>query len=404
MHVNYPSRILPVGAGTAVIATGQTIDSLALGQIGVFDADTNLSVDAADVAARRVKNFYIAVGTDSTGDGAVDDVRKSTGQHIPVGFDSIQAYNLRCYSPGRDQVIRIQVSERTPECDREWGLKFEVRGNTSNYRQHGYNQVSASYVVRTPCCDPGQTADQRELMHEFYQVIKADYDNGLTPFNPILYDEAAPGVDIGDFATWFAGAAATDYLGLQITVETQGLETWCDIPAKYYRLRGFRVHTTALGSFFCSDGSDYADLQGSIVDAFTLLYPEGAGYDLKHHEYHSDGYTDNPSGIRIGNDLHMLPIGQRYLVDESANYHVIDLTYQMKTVEGVQGMNRLMTTKVAFATGDEAAFAAFVGILDALLVNAGHGPNANDAAICTNVGPQQQTSALAHETDGIDVM
>ena len=51
-------QVLVAKADSAILAAGNTVDDLAVGQIGIFDAETNLSIDKT---ATNKKNFYLEV-------------------------------------------------------------------------------------------------------------------------------------------------------------------------------------------------------------------------------------------------------------------------------------------------------------------------------------------------------
>ena len=75
-------KVLVTSGNRAPMVAGKTISELLPGQIGVFDANSNLSINYEK--AERVKDFYMAVGIDKDGDGVTDDVMKSSGKKIAV--------------------------------------------------------------------------------------------------------------------------------------------------------------------------------------------------------------------------------------------------------------------------------------------------------------------------------
>ena len=113
--------IIPVPEAAAdVVGAGQEVADLTAGQLGVFDYDTGLSIDAAGAAA--VKNFFVALALDTTGDGLVDEIVKSAGTHIQK--KNVADTNLKCYAPGVEQVV--DVVNFTADCDKQYGLKIEI--------------------------------------------------------------------------------------------------------------------------------------------------------------------------------------------------------------------------------------------------------------------------------------
>ena len=399
MHSNYPYRVLPSGSGVAILGAGSTTEALALGQLGIFDADTGLSLDAAGAAG--VRNFFIALGASKTGGSVKNFSLKSQGQQIAK--DAVMRYALRCYNPGQNQITRIQTIKRDPECDREWGLKLEFRGNSKLYSLNGHNRVVRTYVARTPCCDPGSTADSRDLVYEFYTQIKADYDAGHIPVNPLIYEEGAdidnPGATINDYATWKAAAAATDYIGIQLEVEPLAAMTYCEVPPLYYRLNAFRLHLSPMGDFFCSDGAEFGELNAEIKDVQLMQYPEGAGSDLRFQEYESAGYTQQ-NQHRLGTEQASsgLPLPIAYRADNAGTYSVLELMYEDRRSQGSRQNNRQMATTVAFLQADNANLIAFLTILDVLVPERAL---ADDAATCA--GTVAETSSKTVEVEGVEV-
>ena len=90
------------------MAAGNTLDSLLLGQIGIFDARTNLSIDGA----ANVKDFYIAVAVDMDGDGVKDSIVKSAGQYIQGR--NMTALTQKPYVAGQSMVFTVTGYQGNP--------------------------------------------------------------------------------------------------------------------------------------------------------------------------------------------------------------------------------------------------------------------------------------------------
>jgi hypothetical protein len=96
--------IIPVPEAAAdVVGAGLEVKDLTAGQLGVFDYDTGLSFVAGGAGA--VKNFFVALALDTTGDGSVDEIVTSAGTHIQK--KNVADTNLKCYAPGVEQVIKV---------------------------------------------------------------------------------------------------------------------------------------------------------------------------------------------------------------------------------------------------------------------------------------------------------
>jgi hypothetical protein len=146
---NRPFQVL-VPTYASLLGAGARIETLAVGQIGFFNAETNLSFVAATVVATPevARNFYIAVGVDRSGDATVDDVVKSAGDHIQAtGIDN---YDVQCYAAAAPKIVDLM--DFVANCDTDYAVKLEIR-NQASYRSHGFNQATETYSVHTDCCD-----------------------------------------------------------------------------------------------------------------------------------------------------------------------------------------------------------------------------------------------------------
>ena len=79
---NYPKDLLP-------------------GQVGIFDAKTNVSLDETATPTE----FYIGVGIDSDGDGVTDNIAKSAGQYIQTA--GVVDLSVRSYNQAVPAIIEI---------------------------------------------------------------------------------------------------------------------------------------------------------------------------------------------------------------------------------------------------------------------------------------------------------
>jgi len=130
-------QVLVTSGTQAPLTAGLKITDLGVGQIGVFDFDTNLSITSG-----TPRNFYLAVGLDRDGDGVLDDVAKSAGSHIQG--KNIAFYSFRPHTPGRP--MKVVLKDYTANCETEYGVKLEMR-NQEIYRTQGYNQFTHTYMM-----------------------------------------------------------------------------------------------------------------------------------------------------------------------------------------------------------------------------------------------------------------
>lgn len=162
--------IIPVPEAAAnVVGAGIEVADLTAGQLGVFDYDTGLSISAA--GATTVKNFFVALALDTTGDGVTDEIVKSAGTHVQK--KNVTATNLKCYSAGVEQVI--DVVNFTADCDKQYGLKIEIN-NDEKYMNYGFNQLTKTFIVKTSCCEGCESCGTGNCA-ELAKFLIADINN-----------------------------------------------------------------------------------------------------------------------------------------------------------------------------------------------------------------------------------
>lgn len=164
--------IIPFQNDDDLMNAGFPKSELTVGQVGIFDYDTGLSIDAA--GAGSVRKFFIAMAVDTTGGSVVNDYVESAGTHIQKGL--VSSYNVRCYTPGQSQIIDVQ--NFTASCDTQYALKVELN-NDQKYMNYGYNQLTKTFVVKTSCCEGCEgcpSGDCAELASLLIAEINADED------------------------------------------------------------------------------------------------------------------------------------------------------------------------------------------------------------------------------------
>lgn len=129
--------LIPTLATTT--AAGETLDDLAVGELGAFDYETNLAIDAPK------SNYYWALKY--VNEDGVNDIVKSAGTHIQ-GKNVVSLTN-QCYVAPVEKVV--QLANWTAECSKDYIVKFEIR-NQEAYRLNGYNQVVKQYAAVAPDC------------------------------------------------------------------------------------------------------------------------------------------------------------------------------------------------------------------------------------------------------------
>jgi len=139
------SVLVTLGNAT-VLAAGNPVSALAVGQIGVFNQNTGLSISAA--TSPQPKEIFIAVGVDETGSGTLEDLRTSAGQLIQKA--GLTGYSFKAHSAGQPEIQL--VAGYGAKCDTDYAVTIELR-NSRIYGIQGFNSFTNTYAVRTGCCD-----------------------------------------------------------------------------------------------------------------------------------------------------------------------------------------------------------------------------------------------------------
>lgn len=174
---NPVSQILASTGNQSLLAAGSRPDALAVGQIGVFNYHTGLSIDGT--VAADAKDVFIAVGIDPLNTGSIADINKSAGQMIQVR--NAKSYTFKGYLDTRPDIV--DIAGFAAKCEKEYGVKIEFR-NGQVYVQNGYNQFTKTFMYKTACCSDQCTecgdGDCNELATGLLNEINADTDKLAT--------------------------------------------------------------------------------------------------------------------------------------------------------------------------------------------------------------------------------
>lgn len=138
-------QVLVTKGNAALPSRSATLDSLAVGQLGIFDAKTNLAIDGT---TNPVRDFYLAVGVDKDGDTVMDSINFSAGQLIQK--ENIRDFTYKPHSASRPMVF--EITDYKVNCDTEYAVKLEFR-NMQVYMRQGYNAYAKTFAVKTACCE-----------------------------------------------------------------------------------------------------------------------------------------------------------------------------------------------------------------------------------------------------------
>ena len=376
-------QVLVTSGNQAPLAAGNRLGDLAPGQIGVFDFDTNVSLDVATAPGKR--NYYLAVGIDTDGDTVTDEVMKSAGSHVQK--KNVQFYSFRSYTPGQPMIVTLK--DYTADCETEYGIKLEFR-NQEIYRSQGYNQFTKAYTMVTSCCDgctpTCPSGDANEITKQLKYLINID-ELGLVTAEAVARQpltilthgtsvDYATGDVVSDadvdaimaYNATQADPADYVYTDLQITTVTQKVNSFCSVNLKYFYPRETVIIASKIEGFKCT---------GTLEVTQQAAFEEGAGYDIKQKEYMADGWKTSPYRLST---LNGVAKDIAYNAVATTKYDQIHLTYDQYSIGAwLEYYNNLATT-IAIPTADTTTRNGLIAILDAILGPQGFDALADDAA------------------------
>lgn len=377
-------QVLVTTGNQAVAALDSKLDDLKAGQIGVFDASTNLAIDGT----KPTKEFYFAVGIDRNGDGVSDDMTFSAGQYIQK--DNIRDYTYRPHTAGAPQIF--EITDFTANCETDYTIRFEFRNMQIYYRQ-GTVQFTKAFSVRTACCGCGTecpSGSSVELTQKLYHAMKFD-ESGMFKVEAITGPGGTVIADIDAFAADPANKDATP--GLRITVNGLAVNKFCNVNTKYYNPRQTVVIPSLVDGFNCT---------GKITTTQQAVAEEGHGADIKQKEYHAGGWNGRPGIYRVSPVMGLAKDGFEYFADQNVKYDQINLVYDHFSTAGWgEYLNNLLTL-VAIPEPDTVTRDGFLGVVDAILASKGFEPLADDAATASvNPAVVEKTSSKAVDKNGL---
>lgn len=364
---NHPFKVVATKGNKAVIGTGKTPEDLAVGQLGVFDAYTNLSVDATAIP----KHFYFLLAVDRDGDGVVDDYVKSAGQLIEKNLVNSVAYsNYRAHQPAI-----MEISDFIAKCETEYSLTIKP-WNAETLTRLGYLPYIKTYHVTTDCCAECGVCGQNycaSLAKSIVDAINNDEDDlfyaeGVQTINtagaggtPVYEDKV-----ITDWDAYFASVAAVNMDDdttndtcpkIRITSKPNAVRSFCALPSSPAKAVGTRLEIHLNMGFECT---------GKVTEVQKMIIEEGGGLQLKHREYHSLGTTEGSPYRQSA--IHGLPINEhQYIIDETAKYNQIAISYERLVYSGWGEYLDPMTTIFAVPKDDSTTYNSLKSYIDKLV-------------------------------------
>lgn len=398
-------HLLVTKGNQAVLAKDKKVTDLAPGQIGIFNYDTNLSFDSTVTTAPR--NFYLAVGVDTTGGGTTGDIMKSAGSHVQG--KNVVFYSFRPHTPGRP--MKVLLKDFVANCETEYGVKLELR-NQEIYKTQGYNQFTKTYMMKTSCCEDCGTdcpsGDANEITKQLVINILNDPSGlvtaravarqALTAATHKVSADIAKGAEVSaeNLEKIMAfNASQTDsssyvYTDLEIETVPQAIQDFCSVSLNYMYPRQTVAILTKVGDFKCT---------GAVEVTQTAVFEEGAGIDVKQLEYIAKGWTESPYRVSTINSL---ADNRTFITDAKAKYDVFALTYDQQSLGGWLEYSHNQASIIAVPTADTTTRNGVAAILDKVAVAQSFEALADDAT-AANADPAviERTTDKTVATDGI---
>lgn len=367
-------KVLVTSGNQAPLGVGNTVSDLNPGQIGVFDYDTNLSLNVGNIPGAR--DFYLAVGLDKDGDSVTDDIMKSSGSHIQKR--NIRYYNFKPYTAG--QAMQILISDYKVDCETEYGVKLEFN-NSQIYRTQGYVQFTKAYSVVTSCCNGCEpvcpSGDCNELTKLLVENINNDPDGlvvavGVARQNIIVDGEGQVTIpNFGSTNVMKGEELTTEQLDaliaynaeqenedklcsdIMLTATPMGVEKFCSVNLKYFYPRQTHISVSKFEGFECN---------GNVSVITPIQYEQGKGYDLNQLEYEANGWNESPyrvsAAIGVANPTPLYAVA-------SGNYSVLTLSYDEFSVGAWLEYLNNESTIIGIPTADTTTGNGLTAILNA---------------------------------------
>lgn len=325
-----------VAANSTILAAGNGVTDLAVGQLGIFNAETNQSV--ATNAALPNK-FYFAVGLPNAA-GTLGDIRKSAGELITKSL--VKRVRSSAYTAGQQQVIDIDLTNFQPVYNEDYVIRLEFQsGQTMNL--NGFTNPIKSFVFNTGTVSTGNYT-LADFIDNFAAEINLDVEGLVVATN------------VSDTT-------------LRLTIGSEDKEYFINgVNRRYDALREFNVNWGLSQGF--ETGGVYT------VTSTGPVYESGSGYDIKQLEYVAGGWIGNPGVYRTSELNGLLYSDIKTFAVETTGYFEMRFEHEAKyTSGGSLDYTSVLETVIAipYTTEYETLINALVTMVETYLPDAQDG-------------------------------
>lgn len=334
----YQVLVVP-GTATGMVVAGKTLDELAVGQLGVFDSKTNLSINPD--GSTIPENIYLAVKNPN---GTIDF---SAGQEIQAKrLISLSRKNYQGYVPFTAEIGGGFLDNLKPNTD--YVLRLEVH-STEILQRQGTVQYTHAIVVST-----GEVADPKKFLQDFKSQVSSSLST-----DAMFTLEIRDTVGVVDVDT-FDPADAAD-VKIRIIGSKTFTNEFYDINTRFQNVRQTTV-TAAFPEGYLGAGATYTVTEAGKPE-------EGSGYNVRQMEYFGGGWNKRPGIYRQSSVTGLALPGFKYNAKENGKYNLFTLSYANHSVAGWGDYNNDIMTIVAVdsegaqGAGNTTALLAFLNAL-----------------------------------------
>lgn len=340
-----------VASNVAPLAKNKRLDELTVGQIGIFDADTNVSLDTTNLTG--VNKFYLAVGVNPA-DFKGRVYLKSQGNGI--ARNAIADYAAVCYKTHKEKIV--QITNLKAECDKEYTVSIQVRSNELT-RFYGQNFPRITYSVRTACCADCASCSDATSGNDLANKIVTEINADKNPLVVASLWDATNGVAITNLADWI-----TSNPTLTASVRITGIYS-AQQGYVYGLING--IQDTPFGVSFDVSLNEGFGCSGTTSVIQDMAFERNNVNDLKRMEFVSHGQLNggafnrqSASGAIYDTIPSQLTHGNKY--------NLITIGYNDNHTGGLGNYSDWMYTNIILPCGGNSAFLA---TLDALVATSG---------------------------------
>lgn len=320
MRNNSVFQTLVIPAGKPIEA-GKTIGDLKPGQAGVFDATTNLSIDAEKGASKFILVVAHGVGTTVTG----HSVSVNPGEGIEPRL--VKYLDTATYKPSKK--MKVQLTDVVAQAGTTYSIKVRIE-NAQTLSRQGLVPFTHTFTVTTPEADmcaeiSCPSFDENKLLAMFYKTITSnDFDfikvrafddakKELADIDAIdKYVEAQVQAAIADPAT--KKKMYLEFEALDIVVPDFGA-----VPTRYFNNKESKIYVSL--------DSDLGSGYGKVKVAQNVQFEQGSYLQVKYREYLASSNNGQPGPYKVSELLGLAFDGFAPQAKSDKTYTVVNMLF-----------------------------------------------------------------------------